>query len=118
MPDDAASDMKARLRIDLRAAMKARNATEARVIRSLVAALDNAEAPSLPPGPPAALPHEFARRTAEVERLRLTGPQVRDVLLSEIHERERASAAFDLLGKGDHANTLNEEARVIRRYLD
>lgn len=48
MPDSAATEMKARLRADLRAAMKSRNTTEAKVIRSLVAALDNAEAPALP----------------------------------------------------------------------
>lgn len=47
---DAAPAMKTRLRADLRAAMKAGRASEARLIRALVAAIDNAEAPPLPDG--------------------------------------------------------------------
>lgn len=117
MSDDAAGDMKARLRADLRAALKARDATDARVIRSLVAALDNAEAPALPPEPGLPGQHQFARRTAEVERLRLTRSDVHAVLLTEIQERERAAAEFDSRNRRDHAETLRNEARVIERYL-
>ena len=50
MPEDAGRDVKARLRADLRAAMKGRHAFEAKVIRALVAAIDNAEAPSIHAG--------------------------------------------------------------------
>jgi len=46
MSQDAGGEMKVRLRADLRAAMKDRRAVEAKVIRALIAALDNAEAPS------------------------------------------------------------------------
>ena len=118
MADDAATEMKTRLRADLRTAMKDRNALDARVIRSLVAALDNAEAPALPQDHSAAAQHHFASRSAEVERLRLTLPQVQDILRAEQQERERAAAEFARLDKQEHAATLREEAGVIARYLD
>lgn len=118
MPDDAATEMKARLRADLRTAMKARNAADAKVIRSLVAALDNAEAPALPVDQKSAAAHPFAGRSAEVERLRLTWPHVQDIVRGELHERERAAAEFERLGKREHAATLREEAIVITRYLE
>ncbi len=117
MLDDAGTEMKARLRAELRAAMKARNLLEARVIRSLVAALDHAEAPAVPQDQTASVHHEFAHRSAEVERLRLTWPQVREVLAAELQEREHAAAKFDRLDKHERAAALREEARVITRYL-
>lgn len=44
MTEDAGERMKARLRADLVAAMKDRRTAEAKVLRTLVAAIDNAEA--------------------------------------------------------------------------
>jgi uncharacterized protein YqeY len=117
MPEDAATEMKARLRADLLTAMKDRNALDAKVIRSLVAALDNAEAPAVTQERAAPAHHEFAQGSAEVERLRLTRSQVHDVLRRELQERERAAAEFERLSRHDHAAALREEASVIRRYL-
>ena len=114
---DAGSEMKARLRADLLGAMKDRNQLDARVIRSLVAAIDNAEAPALPGDRGSAVSHAFATRSAEVERLWLSWPQVREILAAEFQERERAAAGFDGLGRQDHAESLRAEARVIQRYL-
>lgn len=114
----AGTEMKARLRADLRAAMKSRNTTDAQVIRSLVAALDNAEAPALSPERPASEQHQFASRSAEVARLQLTWPQVHEVLLGELQERERAAAEFARLNQPERATTLRTEASVITRYLD
>jgi uncharacterized protein YqeY len=118
MLDDAGTEMKARLRTDLRTAMMNRLALDARVLRTLVAALDNAEAPAVPQEPAAPVQHQFASRSAEVERLRLTWPQVHDILRRELQERERAAAEFERLDRRDHAATLREEAGVINRYLD
>lgn len=97
MLDDAASQMKERLRTDLRTAMKDRNVLRSRVIRSLVAAIDNAEAPALPLERKKPVQHQFETRSAEIERLRLDRPAVRAVLLAELQERERAAAEFDRL---------------------
>lgn len=117
MLDNAGTNMKERLRTDLRTAMKDRNSLDAKVIRSLVAAIDNAEAPAVSQERTAPEQHQFASRSAEVERLRLSWPQVREVLTVELEERERAAAGFDRLNKQDHAATLRAEASVIRRYL-
>jgi uncharacterized protein YqeY len=116
MSDDAATEMKARLRADLRTAMKDRNATDAQVIRSLIAALDNAEAPAIPQQH-SAVQHHFDSGSAEVERLRLTWPEVHDILAAELQERERAAAEFERLDRREHAAALREEAGVIKRYL-
>jgi uncharacterized protein YqeY len=117
MQVDAGSEMKARLRADLRTAMKDWNQLEARVIRSLVAAIDNAEAPEVLAEQAESLQHQFKNRSAEVDRLWLTRLQVREVLINERQERDRAAATFDRLDKSDRAAALREETRVIERYL-
>ena len=117
MLDDAASQMKDRLRTDLRSAMKGRNALQARVIRSLVAAIDNAEAPDLTLEHLAPVQHQFENGSAEVERLRLDWPAVRDIVHAELQERERAAAEFDRLEMPDRATELRTEADVIKHYL-
>jgi uncharacterized protein len=117
MLDDAASQMKERLRTDLRAAMKDRNVLRSRVIRSLVAAIDNAEAPALPLDRKTPVQHQFEIRSAEVERLRLDWPAVRAIVRAEFQERERAAAEFDRLEIHDRAAELRTEAGVIEHYL-
>jgi hypothetical protein len=117
MPEDAARDTKTRLRADLRTALKEGRALEAKVIRSLVAAIDNAEAPpseeQTDPGN-----HSPRGRSGEVERLLLSGSEVREVLSAEIHERERAAEELERLGVKDRAEALRSEALLARRYLD
>jgi uncharacterized protein YqeY len=114
--DDAAR-MKARLRDDLRAAMKARRPKEARLLRTLVAAIDHAEAPPVlgrrMPGE-----HRFLEGTAEVERLCLGPDQVRAVLMAEIREREAAAAEMSRLARPDLAEALRAEALLARRYVE
>lgn len=118
MTSDPAKAMKDRLRADLRAAMKARVAGEAAVIRALVAALDNAEAPPIGKASDGGLGHAFASGDAEVERLLLGEADVRRVLLAEIAEREAAAAEMQRLGQSDRAAALRSEIAVARRYLD
>jgi uncharacterized protein len=107
MADDPAVAMKTRLRQDLRTATKGRRADEISILRSLVAALDNAEAPAATS--PAA---------AEVERLLLTDSQVRDVLRAEIGQRDQAANEFERLGHPDRAESLRVEVGIARRYLN
>lgn len=109
--------MKDRLRVDLRIAMKNRHTTEAKVIRSLIAAIDNTEAPPVHEAQRALVQHRFRRGSAEVERLLLSGSQVRDLLLAEIHERERAVVELDRRGKTDRAEALRAELLVAKRYI-
>lgn len=112
-----AEAMKARLRDDLRAAMKGKRSHEATLIRSLIAAIDNAEAPPAQEQGTAAAFHRFRSGSAEVERLSLNHMQVRQVLLAEIDERELAAAELEGLGKMDRAAALRAEILIARRYL-
>jgi uncharacterized protein len=117
MPDDAGRDMKARLRADLRAAMKDRRAIEAKVIRALIAAIDNAEAPPAE-GQTASAHHDFRAGSAEIERLLLSGAHVHRVIVADIHEREHAAAEMERLGMMDRAEALRAEAVIAKRYID
>lgn len=117
MPADAAQAMKARLRADLLVAMKARRGLEAKILRALVAAIDNAQAPPARSLPPTLLHHDFHAGSAEVERLCLSRADLRQVLLAEIDERERAAAELESLKQRDRAEALRVEALVARRYL-
>lgn len=110
-------EMKRRLRADLRLAMKEGRPEEAGVLRSLVAALDNAEAP---PRTPTLMTHsllDFTSGSAEVQRLHLDERRVSEVLQGEVRERERAAAEFERLGRIDRAQSLRAEARVALRYV-
>ncbi len=118
MSDDAGRDMKARLRADLRTAMKDRRTIEAKVIRALIAAIDNAEAPPAHEGQTALAHHHFRSGSAEIERLLLSGAHVHGVIVADIHERERAAAEMERLGMMDRAETLRAEAVIAKRYID
>lgn len=117
MAEDAGGEAKARLRADLLAAMKERRTVDAKVLRTLVAAIDNAEAPEAHPREKAMTHHQFHSGSAEVERLLLTRSRVRDVLLAEVRERERAAAETERLQETGRAEALRAEALLARRYL-
>jgi uncharacterized protein YqeY len=109
--------MKARLRADLVAAMKSKRPVEAKVLRTLVAAIDNAEAPAADPGGTAMDHHHFHSRSAEVERRLLSRSAVRAVLLAEVDERERAAVEMDSVQQTSRAEALRAEALIATRYL-
>ena len=118
MQIDAGKDVKDRLRADLRVAMKGRRAFEAKVIRVLVAAIDNAEAPPVQAGQTALIQHRFHTGSAEVERLLLSESDVRQVLLIEIDARERAAMELERLNMTERAKALRAEVLFARRYLE
>jgi uncharacterized protein YqeY len=117
MSGDAGKDMKARLRADLGTAMKDRRTIEAKVLRELIAAIDNAEAPPTQEGQTALAHHDFRSGSAEIERLLLSGPDVHGVIVANIHERERAAAEMERLGMMDRAGALRAEAVIAKRYI-
>lgn len=117
MSEDAGSDMKARMREDLRAAMKDRRTIEAKVIRELIAAIDNAEAPPIHatqswPG------HRFLDGSAEIERRRLSRSQVRAVLLAEIEERERSAMELERVKVMDRARAVRDQILLAKAYIE
>jgi uncharacterized protein len=109
--------MKARLRVDLRTAMKDGHSLAVKVIRTLVAAIDNAEAPPLNAGRAASIQHQFHSGSAEVERLRMSRADVHRVLSEEMRERERVASELEQLEQVDRAEGLRAEALLIQRYL-
>jgi uncharacterized protein len=117
MPEDAGNEMKVRLRADLRAAMKERRAAEAKLIRALLAAIDNAEALPARAGPVSLDRHDFRSGSAEVQRRLLDGARVTEILAVEIRERERAIAELESLGVKERAEALRAEILLARRYL-
>lgn len=117
MGQDAGHDMKARMRADLRAAMKEGRGGDAKLIRTLIAAIYNAEAPPARSGSGAAEQHRFLSGSAEVERLSLDADRVEAILLAEIGEREQAAAEMDRLDRPDRATAIRTEARLAATYL-
>lgn len=118
MTQNAGQNMKVRLRADLRIAMKEGRADEAKVIRALVAAIDNAEAPPLQFNERSVEQHHFNDRTAEIERLCLASAQVQAILIAEIQERERAAVEMDRLERADRADALRAEMMIAKRYVE
>jgi len=111
-----ATALKQRLRADLKAAMIDKQAGRTRVLRQLIAALDNAEAV-----PVHSRPAQFRARPgdpgSEVARLELDAGAVATVLAAEIEARRAASAEYRQGGRNDEADALLAEIVLIDRYL-
>ena len=110
MAEDPATQLKERIRVDLMDAIRAKRRDQAAVLRSLLAAIDNAEAPALDVRPGTGGP-------TEIERLILTPDQLQAVLLEEILGREKAARELAGLGQQQRADVLLDQAAIARRYL-
>ena len=109
----SATALKERLRADLKAAMQARSTAEVGVLRTLIAALDNAEA--IPGVQYSALPRAFGD-ASEVARLDLDEATVQTLLAGEVQARLAAAADYDRHGRNDEADRLRREAELVSRY--
>lgn len=118
MAEDSVRILKDRLRADLKLAMKARNSPEASLLRSLLAAIDNAEAPAQSAEQSSAVSRSFAEGAAEVGRLALSGAQLNQLLMAECDARLEAAADMVKLGQSERAKMLRAEAALVKRYLD
>lgn len=106
---DAAEAMRQRLQLDLRAALKARQAGDVAVLRQLIAAIDNAGAVALPaPAQPA--PYEAERR-------HLGSEDIQGLLRREYDVRRQAADELERLGRTAEAQTAMSEMAIVRRYL-
>lgn len=112
MSENHVRKMKVRMRLDLTEAMKARRTEETAVLRSLLAAIDNAEAPQLTGLQP------VAGGSSEVDRLVLTAAETQAVLLREIRSHEQAAAELAGLGHGERADGLLRQAAIARQYVE
>ena len=109
----SAAALKDRLRTDLKAAMQARESGEIRVLRTLIAALDNAEAV---PGEDKYVPRAFGDPGAEVQRLQLDDEAIGMLLTTEVETRLAAASDYERHGEIAEAARLRDEATLIERY--
>jgi uncharacterized protein YqeY len=114
-----ASELKDRLRADLKAAMQAKASDEVRLLRTLIAALDNAEAVPVearPAGAPPALSRRFGDPSGELARRDIGDGALAELLTVEAQSRLAAAEDYDRHGESGEAARLRREAELINRY--
>lgn len=107
--------LKARLRGDLMIAMRGKLAAETALLRTLIAAIDNAQAVPVAQRPYVVRP--FGDGSAEAPRRDLSADDLRAVLEGEIESRLADAEAMARGGRVDRAEELRTEADLVRRYL-
>ncbi|MGI8882375.1 MAG: GatB/YqeY domain-containing protein [Jatrophihabitans sp.] len=122
MPDDLS--LTVRLRRDLTTAMKRRDATAMRAIRSALALIANAEAVDAPAAA-AHLADESPIASAatglgvtEAARTVRTDQDIAELLRADRREQLASADEYDRLGQSDRAVELRAEADTLSRYLD
>jgi uncharacterized protein len=104
--------------------MKAQRRDEMAALRSLIAAIDNAESvEESPPAPGASREtggHIAGARhglgAADSERRSLSGRELQRIIEAELWERDAQADRFERLGRVDDTARLRREAKVIARY--
>lgn len=114
---DAATTIKLRLRGDLRAAMARKQAAEVAVLRTLLGALDQAEAVAVVARDKAYASLPFGDPAVEVPRKRLSAEDIHAVVGKERDELRGAAAEYARLGQVDAAAAFAHKADVLERYL-
>lgn len=109
----AMADVRQRLKVSLRDAIKARDPVAIAALRSAISALDNAEAVE---GPARVRPH-LGLGAADVARRELSQQDVVQIVRAEIDERLAAAAEYHRLGRMDDARRLGAEAGVLESHL-
>jgi uncharacterized protein YqeY len=111
-----------RLRHDLTAAIKARDRTTTRALRSALAAIENAEVTEVI-GDPGVTGSEYIAGSAsglgaaEAERRVLSDSDVHALMQAQVDERLLAAEEYERCRRGDLASQLCAEANVLRQYL-
>jgi hypothetical protein len=98
--------------------MKARDRVAVGVLRSTLAAIENAEA--IVPAETTGLAIEqspLGVGAAEAERRVLSADDVTQIVRDEIADRESAAADYERAGHPDRATALRDEARFLTDFL-
>jgi uncharacterized protein YqeY len=115
----SAAPLKERLRADLIAAMRAQAKDELRLLRTLIAAIDNAEAvPIATEGavtPPSGT-RAFGDSSGEVPRREIDSATLDALLGTEADARLAAASFCEQHGHDAEAARLRNEAELIARY--
>lgn len=105
--------LRERAKADLPKAIKARQRHAVVALRSILAAIDNAEAVE-----PLSGPVPLVGRSDDVPRKELSETQIREIVRMEADERRSAVAAYERLGQQAEAARLRAEIAVIDSYLN
>ncbi len=121
-PASDAEALRAVLRRDLTAALKARQPDAVAALRAAIAAIDNAQAVAAPAGPaPATSAHvagaSVGAGSAEVPRRRLSDEEARTILGDQVAEYDREAERYRALGRAEAAQRLADQARLLAAYL-
>lgn len=114
--------LRATLRADLVAAMKARDADTVTALRTAIAAIDNAEAVDRPENVAATTSEHVAGAhvgvgSTEAIRRDLTLDDVQAIVSDQMAERSVEADRYDQLGRREAAARLRREAEVLAKYL-
>lgn len=113
----AAQAIREALRADLKTAMVERRREDVALIRTLIAAIDNAEAVALPAGAKPADSATFASGGAEAQRLVLSAGDIAGILKAEVASRLTAATQIRAGGGAAQADQLDREAAQVAAYL-
>ena len=107
--------LRQKMKIDLMNAMKAREQLKVATLRSVLAALDNAEAVPAVERPRLTAP--VIGQSQEVPRRVLSEEDIRTIIQREADERNAASTEYARLGQAEESARLQAAAALIATYL-
>jgi uncharacterized protein len=110
-PGEDIASIGERLRSDLMLAMRASDDARTRVLRSVLAAIDNAGAVEAPTSSAGTIGY------SDVPRRQLDPSTIREVLEAEILEREAGIIEYQGVDRPDEAEILRAEIATLRSYL-
>ena len=121
--DRSTSAVRHRLRRALTAALKERDSVAVAALRSVLAAIDNAEAVDAGQAPPSGVSHARVAATVsglgagDLVRRSLTDAELEAVVRGEATERGIAAEEYERAGQRERAEQLRREARLINDCL-
>lgn len=114
-----ANELERRLRSALTAAMKSGDREEVKILRSTLAAVDNAGAvPMIGPGSGAVEDSPVGVGITEAQRRELSENDVVAIIDAEIIELEQAASIYRESGNYDRSETLRLGANTLRSILE
>jgi uncharacterized protein YqeY len=106
------TSLTARIRSDLAGALRERDMTRARLLRTTLAAIENAEAVE------GVSSVEGVVGYGDVSRRILTDEEVAGIISREAEEWQFALAEYERIGQDEKAARLRYELGILRGYLD
>lgn len=105
-----------RMRDDLKAAMRERDQTRVRAIRTAMGAIANAEAPPIGTDARRSSDEPVVGQLVEHVRTELTDADLQQILAAEVADRHDTAEQFEAHGRAEEAAQVRAEAEVIDRY--